>query len=206
MLAGVVGLTGLVVALGGWQRADPDTPFRPRPSRISPGAIDGRAALRPDTITPAATGSYELRITIGSTGLPTHGAMLVAFPKTWFAHPFPLSKRLQRSDASKPHFLSVKSSRSGAAFDVTVDTVGFTGKIERFNQTIGIVDTGAALQPGDVVSVVLANTNAPYCPVPTAHARRNRSRRRRPLRRDDGRREVRRDARPCRRLHAARSD
>lgn len=162
ILAGVVGLTGLVIAFSGWQRADPETPFHPRPPRISPGTVDGRAVLRPDTLAPAAIGSYELRITIGSTGLPTRGAMLVAFPKTWFAHPFPLSKRLQSSDASKPHFLSVTSSRPGATFTIAVDTVGFTGKIERFNQTIGIVETGAGLQPGDVVTVVLANTNAPY--------------------------------------------
>ena len=161
-LIGVAGVVGIVVALAGWQRSDPDTPFHPRPSRISAGVIDGRAVLRPDTIAPAAVGTYELQITLGSAGLPARGAMLVGFPKTWFAHPFPLSKRLQLADSSKPHFLSVKSSRPGATFSMTVDTVGFAGKIERFNQTIAIVDTGVGLQPGDLVSVVLANTNAPY--------------------------------------------
>src|SRR5579872_455960 len=161
-LAGVAGVLGIAVAVAGWQRPDPDTPFHPRPSRISPGRADGRAALQPNHIAPAAIGSYELRITMGSSGLPTHGAILVGFPKPWFAHPFPLSKRLQQSDPAKPHFLSVRSARRGATFAVTVDTTGFTGKIERFNQTIAIVDTGAALQAGDVVSVVLANTNAPY--------------------------------------------
>ena len=111
---------------------------------------------------PAAVGSYELEIAIGSGGLPTRGAILVGFPKAWFAHPFPLSKRLQQKEPAQPHFLSVKSSRRGATLVVTVDTVGFTGKIERFNQTIAIVDSGAALQPGDTLSIVLANTNAPY--------------------------------------------
>jgi hypothetical protein len=161
-LAALSGLVGVVVMLAGWQRADLDTPFHPRPSRISSGTADGSAVLRPATIAAAAIGSYELRITIGSAGVPTHGAILVGFPKAWFAHPFPLSKRLQWEDPTKPHFLSVKSSRQDAAFTVTVDTVGFTGKIERFNQTIAILDTGAGLQPGDTVSVVLANTNAPY--------------------------------------------
>jgi hypothetical protein len=161
-LAALTSLIGVVVALAGWQRADPETPFHPRPSRISTGSVDGRAVLSPGTIAAAATGSYELRITIGSAGVPTRGAILVGFPKAWFAHPFPLSKRLQRGDPAKPHFLSVTGSRPGATFAVTVDTTGFTGKIERFNQTIAIVDTGAGLQPGDTVSVLLANTNAPY--------------------------------------------
>jgi len=162
ILGSVVGAVAVVVVLAAWQRVDPETPFHPRPSRISPGTIDGRAVLRPDTIAPAAIGSYELRITIGSTGLPTRGAILVAFPKAWFAHPFPLSKRLQWTEPSKPHFLSVTSSRPGATFAVTVDTTGFTGKIERFNQTIGIVDTGPGLLAGDIVSVAIANTTAPY--------------------------------------------
>ncbi|HEX6465163.1 MAG TPA: DUF3604 domain-containing protein [Vicinamibacterales bacterium] len=162
-LAGLVGLIGIAVAVAGWQRGEPDTPFHPRPSRISPGTADGlTSVLTPDRIAAAAIGSYELRLTVGASGLPSRSAILVGFPKAWFVNPFPLPKRLQSDDPAKPHFLSVRSSRENAALKATVDTIGFTGKIERFNQTIAIANNGAALRPGDVISVTLSNTTAPY--------------------------------------------
>ena len=158
---------GLIVVLiafvsGTRQRSDRETPFRPRPARVAAEATDGAAALVPNRIGAAAIGTYELRVTVAGKGIKTGGGVLVGLPKAWFVNPYPIPKLLQTVDRMRPHHLSVRSSRAGTAFDVAVDTVGFTGKIERFNQTIAAINTGASLEAGDTVSFVLANTTAPY--------------------------------------------
>ena len=146
----------------GRSQTDKLDPFHPRPSRVATESTDGSAALLPNRIQAGAIGSYELRVTLGDRGLPTGGRLLIGFPKAWFVNPFPIPKRLQVKDGAKPHALSVSASRTGTAFSVTVDTTGFTGKIERFNQTISATNAGAPLVRGDAVSIILANTTAPY--------------------------------------------
>lgn len=168
VLAGGFALVALALTMRAGQPPTRDTPFHTRPSRISPGEADGRAELVPNRIAAGAIGAYELRVTIGETGLPPRGSLLVSFPKAWFTNPFPIPKRLEWSNPASPHFLSVGISRPGATFVLGVDKVGFTGKIERFNQTISIVNTGVPLEAGDVVSVKLANTTGPYVAGPDA--------------------------------------
>jgi hypothetical protein len=162
VLAACAGLILLALALGAAQSRPPDTPFHPRPARVSDDVrTDGTAALVPATFETATVGRYVLRVTVGRNGLPPRGVMLVGFPKAWFGNPYPIPKHLQTTDPTKPHFLSVTSSRSGATFDIAVNTTGFSGKIERFNQTIAATSTGAPLQAGDTVSIALANTTCP---------------------------------------------
>jgi len=161
-LAAVVALLGLALTRDGQPPDAVATPFHPRPSRITAGVADGDARLLPERVEPAAIGSYELRIRIGAQGVASRGALLVAFPKAWFTNPFPIPKRLQISDRGKPPFVGVTASRGDVTFEVSIDTVGLAGKIERFNQTIRIVNAGSPLAAGDVVSVTLANTTAPY--------------------------------------------
>jgi uncharacterized protein DUF3604 len=168
ILTGGFLLVALALTIRAGQPPAGGTAFHPRPPRISPGEADGRAELLPNRIGAGAIGAYELRVTLGERGIPTRGSMLVSLPKAWFTNPFPIPKRLQWSDPARPHFLAVRMSRPGATFMLGVDNVGFTGKIERFNQTISIVNTGAPLEPGDVISVKLSNTTAPYVAGPDA--------------------------------------
>ncbi|MEP7310343.1 MAG: DUF3604 domain-containing protein [Acidobacteriota bacterium] len=163
LLAVTAGCILLALGLRAAQTPAPDTPFHPRPARVPDGAkVDGSAVLTPATCEAGAVGAYVLRVTIGRDGLPPGGALLVGFPKAWFVNPYPIPKHLQTTDRAKPHFLSVTSSRPGLTFALTVDTTGFSGKIERFNQTIAAKTAGATLQPGDIVSIALANTTCPY--------------------------------------------
>jgi Protein of unknown function (DUF3604) len=163
MLAACMGAILVALSLRASQSPPSETPFHPRPARVSDGpGVDGAAVLVPATIEAATIGRYVLGVTIGRDGLAPGAVLLIGFPKAWFVNPFPVPKHLQTSDRTKPHFLSVTSSRPGAAFQIAVDTIGFTGKIERFNQTIAATSTGVTLQRGDVVSVTLANTTCPY--------------------------------------------
>src|SRR5262245_23950545 len=155
-------MTAIGLAYGRPQPGPAGGPLHPRPPRVGAVTTDGAATLFPGKIQAGTVGSYELRVTLGQEGLPAGGTLLIGFPKAWFVNPFPIPKRLQIADDTKPHFLSVTASRPGATFAVTIDTTGFSGKVERFNQTIVAKNTGAALQRGDTVTVVLARTTAPY--------------------------------------------
>jgi hypothetical protein len=136
--------------------------LHPRPARVGAGAIDGSAVLAPAQFPAGRAGVFELRVTLAGDGLPTGGRLLVGFPKAWFVNPFPIPKRLQTADRAKPHFLAVAGSRPGAVFAITIDTTGFSGKVERFNQTVEAVNTGVSLVKGDLITLTLANTSAPY--------------------------------------------
>lgn len=161
MAIGTVLLVAAVSLLGS-QPDQSSVGLHPRPARVSTNLVEGTAELLPARIAAGAIGTYELRLTLDENGLDRGGRVLVGFPKTWFTNPFPIAKRLQQADSGKAHFLTVSASRQGASFTAAVDTMGFGGEIERFNQTVLLTNTGAALRRGDIVSVALANTTAPY--------------------------------------------
>lgn len=140
----------------------PEPALHPRPARVGAGVAPGSATLVPAQFQAGRPGQVALRVTLGGGGLPPGGRLLVGFPKAWFVNPYPIPKRLQTVDRTRPHFLAVATSRPGASFAIAVDTTAFSGKIERFNQTIQLSNTGAPLAEGDVVTVTLANTAAPY--------------------------------------------
>ncbi len=157
-LLGAVTLTPSTDAQGAW----PDGVFEPRQSRLTPGVAEGAASLSPNSFSPAQIGSYELKVTVGGSGIASGGGLLVDFPKAWFTNPTPLVKPMQQNEPDGFHYIGLSSSNPDVRLSLSVDRLNFDGKTERFRHMLDIGIEGVPLQKDDKVYVTLANTTAPY--------------------------------------------
>src|SRR3954453_21275891 len=130
ILQALVTLTIVVAVARAASQSPPGAPpLHPRPARVVAGAASGSATLVPAQFQAGRPGTVELRVTLGTGGLPSGGRLLIGFPKAWFVNPFPIPKRLQPADRTRPHFLAVAASRPGATFAIAIDTTAFSGKV-----------------------------------------------------------------------------
>ncbi len=159
---GMTALVGLIWRLAAQIAPDGEGPFQPPAARLAEGLGEGRARLKPSSMVAAEIGDYSLEFTVGPSGIAAGGGLMVAFPKAWFANPFPLIKFVQTEDPALPHHVGVTTSRPGARLAVGIDSVGLTGKVERFNHTITLHVGEPGLQAGDTLTVTFGRTTAPY--------------------------------------------
>ena len=132
------------------------------PPRVYGEVADGRAWLEPSEVSIDTVGTYALNFEVGRQAIAPGGEILVEFPKTWFSANGPISKPFQVSDPTAPHFVGVECSCSGSSLILSLQYRNFASKLGRFPHVVSIVVGGEALKKGDIVTVSLHNTTAPF--------------------------------------------
>ena len=137
--------------------------FTPDSPRFSDWSIaEGAARVIPAEFQAGSPGDYHLTFTLGKAGIAAGGGIRIAFPKTWFTNPWPLWKLVQQEDEEKPHYIAMTCSRPEAKIDFKVEPINFFGKMERFSRVVTTTIRQAPLIEGDVVTMSLRKTTAPY--------------------------------------------